>query len=235
MKGSSGGYAQVMRVFRDRKVRRAALLVVFLALAVVVALTVPLPDVDEVRAVAMDIGPWAIVGFAALYAVLTLVPLPTSVLTIAAGLLWGFPLGFAAVYVGAVTGALGGFAISRWLGREAIERLTGARVAKVDKALGDHGLSAVIVARLVPVIPFTLLNYTVGLTSVKFRHYFLGTAIGIIPGSAAYTAVGAYGFELDWPFFVAVAVLGVMTVGGGVYAARFRRRTQTPEPVGAPE
>ncbi|MGL1330338.1 TVP38/TMEM64 family protein, partial [Vibrio parahaemolyticus] len=88
-----------------------------------------------------------------------------------AGLVWGFPVAFAMVYVGALLGAAASFALGRALGREAVERFTGARVARLDAAIGRRGLPAVLGARLVPVIPFTLINYGAGLTSVRRRDY----------------------------------------------------------------
>jgi len=63
----------------------------------------------------------------------------------------------------------------------------------VDALLSDHGLSAVLVVRLVPLVPFIAINYASGLSGVRFRHYVLGSALGMVPGSLAYAALGAYG------------------------------------------
>lgn len=209
---------------------RAVALLVFLAVAIMVGIVVPWPDVDTIRAAVAEGGGWAAASFVVAYAVASLTPVPKSAVSIAAGLAWGLPMGFALVYAGALLGAFLAFGVSRLLGRSLVERLTGARVSRVDDLLRDRGVSAVVGARLVPVVPFTVLNYTAGLTSVRLRDYAVGTSIGMIPGTVAYVAVGAYGVGLDWPFFVAMGALGALTIGGAAYAVRMR--TQGPEGVG---
>ena len=202
----------------------AAAFVVFVVVAVIVGVLVPLPSVEDVRAAAESGGLWVAAGFSVAYAVASLTPVPKNVVSIAAGLVWGLPVGFLIVYVGAVLGAVLAFAVSRLLGRSIVERLTGTRVAQVDRLLAQRGVAAVIGARLVPLVPFTVLNYTAGLTSVRLRDYTIGTMVGMIPGTIAYVAVGAYGLTLGWPFFIAMGALGALTLGGAIYAARARRR-----------
>lgn len=209
---------------KRRAVTRLLLLLLFVALVGTVGFFFAPTDLQAVRDWAAGLGAGGALLFVLGYAALTLTPVPKNLLTIAAGLVWGFWLAVALVYVGALLGAAASFVIGRALGREAVERLTGARVARLDAALAHRGLLAVLGARLVPVIPFTLINYGAGLTAVRPRDYALGTAIGIIPGSAAYVALGAFGLELGPPFWVALAVLGVLVLGGVVAAALLRRR-----------
>ena len=213
-----------MRYLTPAVTWRAAAFVVFVVVAVIVGVLVPLPSVEDVRAAAESGGLWVAAGFSVAYAVASLTPVPKNVVSIAAGLVGGLPVGFLIVYVGAVLGAVLAFAVSRLLGRSIVERLTGTRVAQVDRLLAQRGVAAVIGARLVPLVPFTVLNYTAGLTSVRLRDYTIGTMVGMIPGTIAYVAVGAYGLTLGWPFFIAMGALGALTLGGAIYAARARRR-----------
>lgn len=210
---------------KRRAVVRLLLLLLFVALVGTVGFFLAPTDLQAVRDWAAGFGPAGAVVFVLGYAALTLTPVPKNLLTIAAGLVWGFWLALALVYVGALLGAAAAFVIGRMLGREAVERLTGARVARLDAALAHRGFLAVLGARLVPIIPFTLINYGSGLTAVRPRDYALGTAVGILPGSAAYVALGAFGLELGPPFWVAVAVLGVLILGGVVAATVLRRRS----------
>ncbi|MEX5271268.1 TVP38/TMEM64 family protein [Kocuria sabuli] len=203
---------------------RLALLLLFVALATVVALVLPLPTVVELRAMLDDLGWWGVAAFVVGYAALTLAPVPKSVLSVSAGVLFGFSGGLLVVYAAAMLGATAAFWLGRALGREAVEKFTGTRVGRVDEVLRRRGFVAVVGVRLVPVLPFTAINYSAGLTSVGWWPYFFGTLVGIVPGALSFVALGAYGLELEWPALVAVGVLGVLTLAGAVVAVRTRRR-----------
>ncbi|MDQ2883538.1 MAG: VTT domain-containing protein [Actinomycetota bacterium] len=204
---------------------RLVVFVVILAGAGTVAGIVGLPDVERLRTGIASAGPGAPVLFVLLYAVATLAPVPKNVLATVAGVLFGLVLGVVVVLLGALLGALAAFALGRVLGRDAVERITGARVARVDALLRRRGLLAVLGVRLVPVLPFTAINYAAGLTGVRTRDYIVGTALGIIPGTIAFVALGTYGASPgSWPFILAVIVLVVLTAGGAALARRSRRR-----------
>ena len=202
---------------------RAGTLVVFFAAVVVVAFTVPLPSMDQIHSWVERAGILGEVGFVFGYALVTLTPVPKNVVSIAAGFAWGLALGVGLVMLGALLGAAFAFMLGRALGRDAIERFTGAKVKMVDDLLRRRGLLSMIGVRLIPVLPFTVINYAAGLTAVRIRDYAIGTTIGIIPGTIVYVAVGAYGAELNGGFFAALGVLGVLTIGG-ILAAYFLRR-----------
>jgi len=158
------------------------------------------------------------------YVLVTLAPIPKNVLSAAAGLMFGLVTGVLLVWVAALVGALVAFGLGRVLGRDAVERFTSTRVQKVDELIARRGLLAVVVVRLVPVVPFTAINYTVGLTGIRFWHYTAGTAIGIIPGTVAYVALGTYGATPgSWPFLVSAAALVLLSVGGLLAAGGHHR------------
>ncbi len=213
-----------MQSSRRAVIWRAAFFLAFIGVVVIIGFIVPLPSVEDIRAAATAAGWMGAVLFVVGYGVATLTPIPKIVVSIAAGLTWGWALGVVLVYAGALIGAALAFAIGRALGREAVERFTGARVARVDEILEHRGLIALIGVRLVPVLPFTVINYTAGLTSVSRRDYAIGTMLGILPGTLAYVAVGAFGTTLGWPFYVAAGALGLLTIAGVVYSVRARRR-----------
>lgn len=201
---------------------RLVALAAFILAATLIGVFVPLPAVSVLRSSAATAGGWGPIGFILGYGIVTLTPVPKSVLSILAGLVWGFWIGVITVYIGALLGAGAAFLLGRWLGREAVERFTGTRVARVDELLRRRGFLALLGARLMPVVPFTVINYTAGLTAVRRRDYALATAVGIIPGDLAYVAIGAYGFQLGWGFWVAVGSLGLLTIGGAVLGIRTR-------------
>lgn len=204
---------------------RLAVLVVLLTMAAAVAGLVGLPDPTQIRADIAAAGSAAPVLFVLVYAVATLAPLPKNVLAVVAGLLFGLVVGVMVVLLAAMLGALAAFGLGRLLGRGAVERITGTRVARVDALLRRRGVLAVVAVRLVPVLPFTAINYAAGLTAVRTRDYVVGTALGMIPGTVSYTALGAYGTSPgSWPFILAVVGLVILTVGGGTVGRRHRRR-----------
>lgn len=211
---------------RNRALWRLGILLVLVAAATFAVLVFPLPPVGQIRSFFAGTGWWGPVVFMLAYAALTLAPLPKSVLSIAAGLVFGLGAGTVFVYVAAMLGSVAAFWLGRWLGREAVEKFTGTRVEKVDRLLRRRGLAAMIGVRLVPVLPFTAINYAAGLTSIGWWHYFLGTAIGILPGTVSYVALGAFGLTPGWQLDLALGTLGVLTVSGLLVAMLRRRKRQ---------
>lgn len=125
--------------------------------------------------------------FVALYALATAIALPGSILTIAGGAIFGFQLGSLLNWAGASLGAMLAYLLARQLGLDAVRRLLGSRAARVTDLAGAHGFTTVLRLRLVPVVPFNVLNFAAGFAGVGFRDYMLGTLIGLIPGTAVYT------------------------------------------------
>lgn len=202
---------------------RLAVLVSFVAAAAVAALLFPIPTVEEVQQYFTGTR-WGPMVFILGYAALTLSPVPKNVLSIGAGVVFGFAGGVGVVVAAALLGASAAFWLGRWLGREAVENHTGARVEKLDEVLRRRGFVAVVGVRLVPVLPFTAINYLAGLTSVAWWPYLLGTALGILPGTVSYVTLGAFGLQFGWQVQTAAAVLGLLTLAGLVVAVRRRRK-----------
>ena len=128
-----------------------------------------------------------ILGYAA--AVVALVP--GSILTLAAGALFGVGWGTLYVFVAAVLGSSLAFLIARYLARGAVEnRLAGnPKLAAIDRAIASEGRRIVFLLRLSPAIPFSVLNYALGLTKVGFADT-LAAAIGMLPGTLLYVYSG---------------------------------------------
>lgn len=186
---------------------------------------VPGFDRDSVRSAIEEPGVWAPVGFAAAYIVATVVFLPKNVLSIAAGLIFGLPAGALLVWASAMVGAGMAFWIGRLLGRDGVARLAGHHLRRLDRLVQRHGVAAVLVVRLIPVIPFTVVNYGSALTAVRFPAYLLATALGIVPGTITHVAVGAYGTRpTSWQFLLAAGVLMALSVAGVAYGWARRRR-----------
>jgi len=119
--------------------------------------------------------------------------LPSWIFIAMAGYLFGIPLGIGLAYLSTVTASLTVFAIGRTLGHEwAQQRLQGFAILKaLDAAVVGNGLMIVTLTRLSLVLPLSLLNYAYSLTGVRFSHYAIGTAVGLIPAVTAYAVLGA--------------------------------------------
>jgi len=125
------------------------------------------------------------------YAIAVVAFIPGSLLTLAAGAIFGLAEGTIYVLIAATLGSTLAFLIARHAARAAIERrLQGdERFAAIDRAVGAEGLKIVFLLRLSPVFPFNLLNYSLGLTQVRLVDYFVAS-IGMLPGSLLYVYTG---------------------------------------------
>lgn len=209
---------------------RWLLLAGVLLVAVVVALVVPLPAPLTVRDRVEALGAWAPVTFLLVHALVTTTPLPRTVFSLSAGVLFGPWLGLALCLVASTASAAAAFAISRRLGGRAIDRLGPRRVRAVESRLSSRGLLSVTSARLVPAIPFAPLNYTFGVTSVRWWHYLVGTAIGLVPGTSAVVLLGDAATGSLSPASLGVfAVSGAIGLVGVLLCARAPRRADEPE------
>jgi uncharacterized membrane protein YdjX (TVP38/TMEM64 family) len=137
------------------------------------------------------LGVWGPVAFVAGYALAVVALVPGSLLTLAAGAIFGLAEGSALVLVAATVGASAAFLIARYFARGYVERrLAGnRRFAAIDRAIGSNGRRVVLLLRLSPAFPFSLLNYALGLTRVRFTDYLLAS-IGMVPGTLLYVYYG---------------------------------------------
>jgi uncharacterized membrane protein YdjX (TVP38/TMEM64 family) len=199
---------------------RALLLLAVLVAAVVVAFTVPLPSPFELRDWAVRLGPTAPLVFFLAHAIVTTTPIPRTAFTLAAGLMFGPVWGLALAVGASLVSALLGFAIARRLGGRAIARLGPHRVRALEERLCERELLTVTSSRLVG-IPFAPLNYTLGVTTVRWRPYLVGTAIGLVPGTAAAVLLGDAATGSLSPASLAVLLVsGAIGVVGVLLCAR---------------
>lgn len=131
-------------------------------------------------------------AFIVAYICAAVLVLPGSILTVAAGFLFGLPIGVVLVSAGSVLGAAAAFLVGRFFARDWVA----ARIARLprfnalDAAARRDGFLIVLLSRLSPLFPFNLLNYGFGLTGVRFRDYVLASWIGMLPATIVYVYVG---------------------------------------------
>ena len=165
------------------------------------------------------LGWWGPLIFMAGYVAATVAFVPGSVLTLAAGAIFGLASGLVYVFIAATVGSAAAFLISRHIARSVIEdRIqNNERFAAIDRAIGRKGLKIVILLRLSPMFPFNLLNYALGLTSVSFTDYVFASP-AMLPGTLLYVYYGkiasdvallAGGASMHGPAYYAVLGLGL--------------------------
>jgi uncharacterized membrane protein YdjX (TVP38/TMEM64 family) len=143
-----------------------------------------------------EAGLWGPILFMMLYAIATVFFLPGSLLTLAGGALFGPLAGTFYNLTGATLGATLAFLVARYLASEWVARKAGGRMKQVIEGIEDEGWRFVAFTRLVPLFPFFLLNYALGLTRIRTAHYILATYVFMLPAAFALTYVGYAGREL---------------------------------------
>ena len=118
-------------------------------------------------------------------------PLPAFLITIANGALFGFWWGMLLSWSSAMLGAALCFYIARFLGAKHVARIVSQPVVnKTDQFIQKYGNYAILIARLIPYIPFDVVSYVAGLTRIRFIGFWLATGIGQLPATAVYTYLG---------------------------------------------
>lgn len=201
-------------------------LVLSVAIASALAWVVIGGDLDTVQEAVESTGAWGPVVYVGLHVLLTLVPVSKNLLAGVAGALFGLAGGIALSWVASMLSAVVTFAIARRLGRAAVASMTGPRIDRVEEIMRQQGMLAVIIARVTPVIPFTVVNYGAGVTAVTTRDFVLGTAIGILPGTVGYAALGASAGRDATTFVLAGIVAVALFAGSLLLGWRATRRQQ---------
>jgi uncharacterized membrane protein YdjX (TVP38/TMEM64 family) len=175
---------------------RWILLILFLAGLILAASLLPIRDwIAALVQWVEQFGAWGLLAFIGIYAAAAVLFIPGSLLTIAAGLVFGLWLGTLAASAGATLGAACAFLIGRYFARATIEEKTrtNERFRAIDDAIGRQGWKIIGLLRLSPLIPFSASNYFYGITKVSFWPYVLVSWIGMLPGTVLYVYLGAAG------------------------------------------
>lgn len=182
------------------------------------------------------LGFWGYLVVIVFYVVACVLFIPGSLVTLAAGFLFGVVAGSVVVSIGSTLGASAAFLVGRYLARDKIEgKVAGKPKFKaIDEAVGRQGFKIVLLTRLSPVFPFNLLNYAFGLTRVRFWTYAAASWIGMMPGTVLYVYLGSTAKDLTQVFSGGVAggmeqrifkIAGLLaTVAVTVYITTIARR-----------
>ena len=153
--------------------------------------------VNFLKKEAISLGYIGWVLYIAIYAIATLILAPASVLTLAAGLIYGLN-GFFIVITGATIGASLSFLSGRYIFQNNVTKYISNKpnLHAINKAVKKEGWKIVMLCRLSPLVPFNIQNWFFGVTSISFKSYFLSTFFGIMPGTLLYIWIGSLGADV---------------------------------------
>ena len=169
---------------------RLAAVLTAIVILVAIALLVPLPTALELRDWATSAGPWFPLAFFVAHVVMTVLPFPRTAFTLAAGLLFGPVLGIPIAVAASTVSALIALLLIRTAGWQVSRLVSHPRVDAIDRRLSERGWPVVLATRLIPAVPFSVLNYAAGASAVRVLPYTLATFFGVLPGTAAIVILG---------------------------------------------
>lgn len=230
---TTGKMADMLRGLRSaviataRQVPRRRVVVTAAAVAglVAVALLVPLPTAVQLRDWAISVGPWFPLAFLGTHIVVTVLPFPRTAFTLAAGLLFGPVQGVALAVVASTASAVIAVMLVRLAGWQLSRLVRHRKVETLDARLRNRGWPAVMSLRLIPAVPFSVLNYAAGASAVRVLPFTLATLVGVFPGTAAIVILGdALTGHLSPLLFLVSLCTGIVGVALLAYEIRHHRR-----------
>ena len=148
-----------------------------------------------------------------------LMMMPVTAMIIVSVLIFGPVLGFSYALIGSATSALSGYGLGSLLGRNVVRQLAGKRINQVSRQMAKRGLLTMLVVRIVPVAPFTIINLVAGASHIRFRDFVLGTLFGMTPGILGITLltdrVEATLRSPDWQTLLTLVIVAVLVFAAG--------------------
>ncbi|WP_371747436.1 VTT domain-containing protein [Caballeronia sp. Sq4a] len=187
---------------------------------------------------ALPLAPlWIVLCFAAA----AVVSVPVTLLIATTGLVFGAGWGCAYAFAGTMTSAAVSYLLGLWLGRDAVRKLAGARVNRLSERVAKRGIVAVVVLRLLPVAPFSIVNMVAGASHIRMRDFLIGTLLGMGPGivltvAFAHQLIASLRHPTVGSFAVLIGI-GAVLIAVSILLQRFLGRADPKEEVvheGAP-
>ncbi|MFY9190006.1 MAG: TVP38/TMEM64 family protein [Lawsonella sp.] len=182
---------EVWKTFKNAGLFKQIITVGVALLFLAIIFVVDTPPLAEVRAASESLGSWFPFAFFILYVFLTLFPIPRTIFTLTSGVLFPPPIAIMVCLSATTISGVLAFWLARHMGRDWVKKhMQHPLVDAINERLERRGWLAVGSLRLIPVVPFSILNYAAALTDVKTVPYALATVVGMIPGTVAVTLMG---------------------------------------------
>ena len=199
---------------------RKKIMVISASVILIAALTWLFAQIEaaDIQGFVADFGHWAPAVYMGLFALLPAVFFPVAVLALAGGLLFGLWAGSIYTFLGAMVNCTVMFWLARTVGYEKVKVLVESKLSekwqtRLNAAAGREGFLLLIILRLIPAVPYNLINYAFGLTRMSYPAYLLASAVGIIPGTFVFINIGDKAMDVRSPgFWVAIGLLVLLLV-----------------------
>ncbi len=179
-------------------------------------------DAERYETLAEQLGPWAPALSIGAMIIVSFLPLPAETVAIANGMAFGRWMGFLWTWIGAVAAAMIAFVLARWLGAPLVRRFAPkTALDKFETLVNGRGAPFLLFIRMIPLIPYTVVNYGSGLSPVRFRTYAWTTALGMAPPIFAFVSAGAMMKEQPWLGWVMIGAV-IAVFGSIAYYTRKR-------------
>lgn len=163
-------------------------------------------DAERYEALIDSLGAWAPLMAVAAMVIVSFLPIPAETVAIANGMVFGRWHGFVLTWLGAMAGAIIAFCLARWLGRGVINRILPKKtLERFETATKRRGAPFLLLVRMIPLIPYTVVNYGSGLSPVRLRTYLWTSGVGMSPPIFAFVSIGALMTEQPWLGWVTLA------------------------------
>lgn len=170
-------------------------------------------QVEQIRSFVLDFGLYAPLVFIVLFTFAPLVFFPDGILALAGGLIFGFAWGSFYIILGALCGGTLSFYLARLYGNTMRKKLSHEKLINFQKSVQKHGFIMILLLRLVPLVPFNIISYSAGFSTIRYRDFFFATLLGMTPGVFVYANIGAQSLDFgSREFYIAVGLLIALVV-----------------------
>ena len=192
-------------------------------------------DINNVVEYIRGFGGYAVaVSFLLMVLQAIIAPIPAFIITLSNAAIWGWWRGAILSWTSSMVAAGICFWIARTLGRDAVEKLnTKSGIAKIEQFFERYGTNTIIIARLLPFVPFDPVSYVAGLTSMGFWEFFWATGIGQLPATVIYSYAGGQLTGGAQKMFIGLLILfggsAIVTMAKKMYDEKYKdEETENP-------
>jgi len=187
-------------------------------------------QVVAIKEFVQGFGIYAPLIFIILFTLAPLIFFPDGILALSGGLIFGFGWGSVYIIIGALCGGTLSFYLARLYGKKMHEKLSHEKLINFQKSVKKHGFIMILLLRLVPLVPFNIISYSAGFSTIRYRDFFFATLLGMSPGVLVYANIGAQSLAFgSREFYISVGLLVVLVVVSMVLKQRVKKRLEAYE------